>query len=429
MRTSSPSPPGSDAASAARPGVRRVNNMPLYLIGGVLLVFVLIMVVVISGRGNDERAAAAAAKGSGGPSAMAMAQQVVGDNGLDTGNGIVAEVARTEPSPPPLAVPVAHVDAGDGPPLPPTAEVDPDLQRLQQLRLQQLQQALAAKTGVLAGTPQRSAPAPGPAAAGGRLPPSRAPTAPQGASQAELLRAMGGGMPGQGGQGGDPSRSDNSLAQFDNAGSGDRWRLGSAVEMPRTPFTLRAGFVIPAVLISGVNSDLPGQIIGQVSQDVYDTATGRHKVIPQGTRLVGAYNSEVAYGQRRMMVAWQRMVFPDGRAMDIGAMPGTDAAGYSGFSDKVNSHFLRIFGQAVLLSAVIAGVELSQDDSSGGYGRPSAGSAMSEALGQTLGQAMIQLFQKNLNVSPTLEVRPGFRFNVMVVKDLDFDRPYAPVMY
>lgn len=429
MPTQSPSPAGTDAASAARPGVRRVNNMPLYLIGGVLLVFVLIMVVVISGRGSDDRAAAAAAKSNSGPSAMAMAQQVVGNNGLDTGNGIVPEVARAEPSPPPLAVPVAHVDAGDGPPLPPTAESDPDLQRLQQLRLQQLQQALAAKTGVLAGTPQRMAAAPGPSGAAGRLPPSRAPTAPRGASQQEMLRAMGGGLPGQGGEGGDPSRSDNGLAQFDNVGVGDRWHLGSTVEMPRTPFTLRAGFVIPAVLISGLNSDLPGQIIGQVSQDVYDTATGRHKVIPQGTRLVGAYSSEVSYGQQRVMVAWQRLVFPDGRAMDIGAMPGTDAAGYSGLSDKVNNHFMRIFGQAFLLSAVIAGVELSQDDSSGGFGRPNAGSAMSEALGQTLGQAMIQLFQKNINVSPTLEVRPGYRFNVMVVKDLDFDRPYVPVTY
>lgn len=429
MRTQSPPPAGSDAASQARPGVRRVNNMPLYLIGGVLLVFVLIMVVVISGRSSDDRARAAAAKGNSGPSAMAMAQQVVGNNGIGTGNGIVPEVATAEP-PPPLAVPVAHIDAGDGPPLPPTAEVDPELQRLQQLRLQQLQQALAAKTGVLAAAPQRTAAAPAGAAGGRPPPPSRAATAPRRASQDDLLRAMGGASPGQGGQGGgDPSSSDNSLAQFDTAGGSDRWRLDSAVEMPRTPFTLRAGFVIPAVLISGINSDLPGQIIGQVSQDVYDTATGRHKVIPQGTRLVGAYSSEVAYGQQRVMVAWQRLVFPDGRAMDIGAMPGTDAAGYSGLNDKVNNHFMRIFGQAVLLSAVIAGVELSQDDSSSGFGRPTAGSAMSEALGQTLGQAMIQLFQKNINVSPTLEVRPGYRFNVMVVKDLDFDRPYVPVTY
>lgn len=426
MRTQSPPPAGTDAASQARPGVRRVNNMPLYLIGGVLLVFVLIMVVVISGRSSDDRARADAAKRDSGPSAMLMAQQVVGNNGIGTSNGIVPEVATAEP--PPLAVPVAHVDAGEGPPLPPTAEIDPDLQRLQQLRLQQLQQALAAKTGVLAGAPQRTAAAPG--TTGTRAPPSRAATAPRGAPQDDLLRAMGGALPGQGGQGGgSSSMADNSLAQFDSAGGGDRWRLDSAVEMPRTPFTLRAGFVIPAVLISGINSDLPGQIIGQVSQDVYDTATGRHKVIPQGTRLVGAYSGEVAYGQQRVMVAWQRLVFPDGRAMDIGAMPGTDAAGYAGLSDKVNNHFMRIFGQAFLLSAVIAGVELSQNDSSGGYGRPNAGSAMSEALGQTLGQAMIQLFQKNINVSPTLEVRPGYRFNVMVVKDLDFDRPYVPMTY
>jgi type IV secretory pathway VirB10-like protein len=111
------------------------------------------------------------------------------------------------------------------------------------------------------------------------------------------------------------------------SGQGDRWRLDSQPEAPRSPFELRAGFVVPATLISGINSDLPGQIMAQVAQNVYDTPTGKHLLIPQGSRLVGSYSSDVAYGQSRVLVAWQRIVFPDGKAMDIGAMPGADSAG------------------------------------------------------------------------------------------------------
>jgi type IV secretory pathway VirB10-like protein len=138
--------------------------------------------------------------------------------------------------------------------------------------------------------------------------------------------------------------------------------LDSQPEAPRTPFELRAGFVVPATLISGINSDLPGQIMAQVAQHVYDTPTGKHLLIPQGSRLVGTYSSDVAYGQARVLVAWQRIVFPDGKAMDIGAMPGADSAGYAGFNDQVNNHYLRTFGSAFLMSGVTAGITLSQDN-------------------------------------------------------------------
>jgi type IV secretion system protein VirB10 len=102
----------------------------------------------------------------------------------------------------------------------------------------------------------------------------------------------------------------------------------------------------------GINSDLPGQIMAQVAQNVYDTPTGKHLLIPQGSRLVGSYSSDVAYGQSRVLVAWQRIVFPDGKAMDIGTMPGADSAGYAGFNDQVNNHYLRLFGSAFLMSGV-----------------------------------------------------------------------------
>ncbi|WP_458574331.1 TrbI/VirB10 family protein [Serratia marcescens] len=216
-----------------------------------------------------------------------------------------------------------------------------------------------------------------------------------------------------------------------NGGQGDRWKLDSQPEAPRTPFELRAGFVVPATLISGINSDLPGQIMAQVAQDVYDTPTGKHLLIPQGSRLVGSYSSDVAYGQARVLVAWQRIVFPDGKAMDIGAMPGADSAGYAGFHDQVNNHYVRLFGSAFLMSGVTAGITYSQrqNQATNTYGAPSASSALSEALGQQLGQVTAQLIAKNLSISPTLEIRPGYRFNVVVTKDMTFSKPYRSFDY
>jgi type IV secretion system protein VirB10 len=211
---------------------------------------------------------------------------------------------------------------------------------------------------------------------------------------------------------------------------GDRWRLDSQPEAPRSPYELRAGFVVPATLISGINSDLPGQIMAQVAGNVYDTPTGKHLLIPQGSRLVGSYSSDIAFGQARVLVAWQRIVFPDGKAMDIGAMPGADGVGYAGFKDKVNNHYLRLFGSAFLMSGVTAGITLSQDTASANSGnRQRASDALSEALGQQLGQVAAQLIAKNMNIAPTLEIRPGYRFNVIVTKDMTFSKPYKSFDY
>jgi type IV secretory pathway VirB10-like protein len=226
-----------------------------------------------------------------------------------------------------------------------------------------------------------------------------------------------------------PGNSGKDYGQFAGSGQADRWRLDSRPEAPRSPFELRAGFVVPATLISGINSDLPGQIVAQVSQDVFDTPTGKWRLIPQGARLVGSYSSDIAFGQSRVLVAWQRIIFPDGKAMDIGAMPGADSAGYSGFTDQVNNHFGRLFGSAFLMSAVTAGISISQPQTLSTTTRESASSAMSEALGQQLGQVTAQLIAKNMNIAPTLEIRPGYRFNVVVTKDMTFSKPYQAFDY
>ena len=208
------------------------------------------------------------------------------------------------------------------------------------------------------------------------------------------------------------------------------------MEAPDSPYALRAGFVIPGILIGGINSDSPGQIVAQVRQNVYDTATGRHMLIPLGSRLVGSYDSNIAYGQERLLVAWQRIVFPDGKALDIGAMPGADSSGYSGFHDQTNHHYVRTFGSAFLKSAVVAATSLSQINNNGFGGnngqntnQPTTASTLNQALGQQLGQVTAQMIAKNLNIAPTLEIRPGFRFNVVVTKDLVFTKPYQAFDY
>jgi len=216
------------------------------------------------------------------------------------------------------------------------------------------------------------------------------------------------------------------VGAFNRPGSPDRFRLEAELEAPRSRYILQPGRggVIPAVLDSAVNSELPGPILGHVAVDVYDSPTGRHLLIPQGASLFGEYASGVVFGQSRLMVAWQRITMPDGRTLDIGEMPGTDGLGRSGFTDLVDNHYFRIFSSALLLSGVTAGVAMSQDVGTGNGQRVTAGSAMSQALGQQLGQTTSQFLQKNMNIAPTLDIRPGYRFNIIVTKDLVFKGPY-----
>ena len=209
-------------------------------------------------------------------------------------------------------------------------------------------------------------------------------------------------------------------------GSRNRWVSLQRVEAPVSPFELRAGFVIPGIMITGISSELPGQITSSVSQNVYDTATGRYLLVPQGSRLIGSYASDAAYGQTRVLVAWQRVVFPNGNALDIGSMAGSDSAGYSGFKDKVNNHYVRIFGSALLLSAINGLVYLGENQQNQGFGTSvNTQTAFSQSLGQELSETSNELIRKNLSISPTLEIRPGFKFNVVVMKDLVFDQPYV----
>ena len=203
--------------------------------------------------------------------------------------------------------------------------------------------------------------------------------------------------------------------------------------MKGQPFELKTGAVIPGVMITGINSDLPGNMIAQVAGNVYDSASGNHLLVPQGSKLYGVYDSRVIYGQERVLIAWNRIIFPDGSAISLGAMPGADQAGFGGLTDKVNNHYLRVFGSAFLMSIITGGTAYAMDttnnsSNNSGYGSNSVSMSdeMISSLSAQFGQVTTTLLQKNLNIKPTLEIRPGYQFNIIVTKDVIFKAPYSP---
>jgi type IV secretion system protein TrbI len=202
--------------------------------------------------------------------------------------------------------------------------------------------------------------------------------------------------------------------------------LSATVRGSVSPYEVKAGTIIPGVLLTGVNSDLPGQLIAQVREPVFDTETGQHLLIPQGSRLVGLYGHQTVYGQARVLITWKRVIFPNGSSLSLkDGMPGTDALGAAGFQDEVNHHLVRVFGSALLLSVISAGLQLSQiPDFGQGFSGPTAGNVLGAAVGQQAGQTSSELIRRGMNVSPTIEIRPGYAFNAMVTQDIVFPGPY-----
>lgn len=190
-----------------------------------------------------------------------------------------------------------------------------------------------------------------------------------------------------------------------------------------SPYEIEAGWDIPATLEQAINSDLPGQVRGIVRENVFDTATGNYLLIPQGSRVVGYYNSRIAYGQNGIQVVWTRLIYPDGSSIDLGGLNGQDVHGLSGFRYKVNNHYARLVGFALLTSAFSAGIELSQQNTNTGY-YLTPQQAATQAVGQQLGELGVEVTRRNLNIQPTIKIPIGYRFNIRVRKDLIFDQPY-----
>jgi type IV secretion system protein TrbI len=190
-------------------------------------------------------------------------------------------------------------------------------------------------------------------------------------------------------------------------------------------YEVKAGWLIPAVLEQQLNSDLPGFIRALVRENVYDTVSGKYILIPAGSTLVGIYNSHVGYGQKALQAVWRRVIFPDGSSLSLGGFEGDDGEGAAGFRDQVDSHWGRIFSGALLTSLFAAGIEISQGQNSSVLTQPSYGQQIGQAVGQQVGQVGVEVTRRNLNVQPTIIVRPGYRFFVRVEKDLLFRAPYS----
>jgi type IV secretion system protein VirB10 len=199
--------------------------------------------------------------------------------------------------------------------------------------------------------------------------------------------------------------------------------LGSQLTAPVSPFELKTGTVIPGILISAISSDLPGEIIAQVAENVYDTASGRYLLIPQGAKLFGHYDSQVSFGQRRVLVSWQRLIYPNAYTLELQGMSGHDSEGGSGFADRVNNHLGRVFGWGLLTSMLSAGYQLSQPQQANSL-VPSNSQVAAAAVGQQMAQLGAQIASRNMQVQPTIEIRKGYRLNVMVNKDVIFPGSY-----
>jgi len=213
-----------------------------------------------------------------------------------------------------------------------------------------------------------------------------------------------------------PIAQDRQLA-FLNATADRRTATPDRVTPPASPFVLQAGAVISAALITGIRSDLPGQIAAQVTENIYDSPTGSILLVPQGTRLIGQYDNSVQFGQRRVLLVWNRLIMPNGRSIVLERQPGADTQGYAGLEDGVDYHWWDLAKAAALSTLLGVGAELATDDNDRLI------RAIRDGAQDTINQAGQQIVQRQLQVAPTLTIRPGFPVRVIVTKDLVLE-PY-----
>jgi type IV secretory pathway VirB10-like protein len=192
-----------------------------------------------------------------------------------------------------------------------------------------------------------------------------------------------------------------------------------------SPFELQAGSIIPGVMITAINTDLPGQIIAQVRTNIYDSPTGKYLLIPQGSRLTGMYDSQITYGQQRMLIIWNRIIFPNGQSIDIQGMPGIDRQGNAGFKGDVNNHYMRLFGSAILMSVIGTGAQLAAPTPDNLLTPLTVKQALAQSLNSNLMNTSSSVIAKNLNIQPTLEVQSGYEFNISVTRDMIFPQAYT----
>lgn len=217
---------------------------------------------------------------------------------------------------------------------------------------------------------------------------------------------------------GQPNAGDRQLS-FLSAGADRRTVAPDHVTPPASPYVLQAGAVIPAALITGIRSDLPGQISAQVTENVYDSPTGRSLLIPQGTRVIGQYDNAIGSGQSRLLLVWNRLIFPDGRSIVLERQPGADAEGYAGLEDEVDNHWGELFKAAALSTLLSVGAQAGSSDQDSDIVR-----ALRSGASDSVSQVGQQVVQRQLAIAPTLTIRPGFPVRVLVTRDLALE-PYG----
>ena len=203
-------------------------------------------------------------------------------------------------------------------------------------------------------------------------------------------------------------------------------RNSGNLRMPASPYQVMAGTVIAGALVTGIKSDLPGDVIASVTEPIYDTATGKFMLIPQGSRILGRYNSQVSYGQSRVQVVWNRIILPDTSSLTLDNLAGTDPAGYAGLEDGVDWHWDRIFAGAALTTLLGIGAELAAPESRQNGDRVVI--AGRDSLQDSVNQVGQEMTRRNLNIQPTLTERPGLPVRIIVNRDLVL-RPYQPLFF
>jgi type IV secretion system protein TrbI len=215
----------------------------------------------------------------------------------------------------------------------------------------------------------------------------------------------------------DLTSQDHKLA-FLNGAVDRRTTSPDRVQAPASKYILQAGAVIPAALITGLRSDLPGQVTAQVTEDVYDSPTGKILLIPQGARLVGQYDAQIAFGQTRALLVWNRLIMPNGRSIVLERQPGADTEGYAGLEDEVDNHWGTLFKAAILSTLLSVGSEAGMSGNNNG----SLAEAIQQGMSQSVNQTGQQVVSRSLNIQTTITIRPGFPVRVMVTHDLVFER-------
>ncbi len=308
------------------------------------------------------------------------------------------------PLPGDLGKPILNAGAST-PGMPAPAQPDPEAQRLAQERQRLAQEMDAARTSRLFASEARAAMQPAAATGSG----------PQGGTAPLLDQAALGPNVGGASQ---PTESDRKLA-FLNGPVDRRTTSADRVQAPASRNVVQAGSVIPAAMITGLRSDLPGQITAQITEAVYDSPTGKVLLIPQGARLIGQYDAQVAFGQSRALLVWNRIVMPNGRSIVLERQPGADPEGYAGLQDQVDNHWGALFKAALLSTILSVGSEAgtSNDENS-------LVDAIRRGASDSISQTGRQVVGRSLQVQPTITVRPGFPVRVIVTRDLVME-PYS----